>query len=741
MSDLTKIGPSMLEMDDLAEYLDIAKKFVTKKQIEDAPVDNKVLRIAGIPVGNLAQSVNGDKKTINNSLHLEGHPASFFMSSEQENGVVKDAKDTRSTYNTEIKELRDEVYQLRMELAKNGTLVGYQPYAGFYDMFRSNQPMHEAGIMAKSIQDSKTQYDIRVKDIDYANFAEGDYVMLRSLVNGNTAFAMIEMKQPDGETLTLDRATGFNILKDKCAVYKSKGNIINGTFTFGEITPERPGTKSFHTGLDDDTYIKRRESITASHTGLAYTFRIPEDLQKNFLAEVSIKVAKHGNPGDLMCYIIDERDMSRWRNPQKAIADNDKTGDYYENTKYRFFAKSQPLHVDSKFGMHIASFTFYDPTAGDLAPITYEDLTAQEIMQLTPEEQAALQANGTIMKRNQSSYPLLTEVDETNHPVRYCMIIEATEADKDNYYDILLLQNCIGQGNDLGKNVFGDLQLNNTLYVYEAKDADSKEQPLVTNETINSSDLYYGVLLLESVHEVFTPYDDGVYSAHFTTHEPVRLTKGRLMLRIAREGMFSVDPDGSSAIGDMGDGGVVAVKGATNDDVDGFTGIKDRDTVIGTEIRNIEAVAGNKLTVKKGLPVKAGDIVYPVGYKVALNAKLKVWDPETCRTVTKNVQRFELPLVTVMPDQYKKSERISDRLIFETLFDNASDMTRKAREERERVSKEIQEKLDRWKQLKASPTATPADIDAAKDAYDRQQGSYQEWLGKMHEFNDFEIQC
>lgn len=51
----------------------------------------------------------------------------------------------------------------------------------------------------------------------------------------------------------------------------------------------------------------------------------------------------------------------------------------------------------------------------------------------------------------------------------------------------------------------------------------------------------------------------------------------------------------------------------TNDDVDGFTGSKDKNVIIGTEIRNIAAVAGEKLTVKNGLHVEADMPVYPVG--------------------------------------------------------------------------------------------------------------------------------
>ena len=421
---LVKPGHTSLNMQDISDDLSVVRHHVRKLDASkrqggsmSKPVlpayQNEIQKaddtdlVAGVDATRVAVAYDPkDRTTIRNSILFNGHPWTDVMT-KTDGSTLKGRTDTAIVnYASDIKELRDEVYQLREELAKSGVLMGYKPYAGFYDLFREHQPMHEAEVVAEAIADSPTQYSIKIEDTLFGRFAAGDKILVKSLVNGNTALVGIQKKEPDGRTLTFDRATGFNILKKKAVVYKSKGNIINGTFTFGEITPERPGKKEFYSCLDDDTFRTRRR-ISAKHTGFAYTFRIPDILQKNYLAKIDFRIKKYGNPGALMCYVIDERDMPRWKNAAQAIADNDQNSQNYDMTKYNFFAKSQPLDVDANKGEHLTHFTFYDPTAGELVPIAAADLTAAEYAALTADDQAALAANGVIMKGNQSSSPLM----------------------------------------------------------------------------------------------------------------------------------------------------------------------------------------------------------------------------------------------------------------------------------------------------------------------------------------------
>ena len=663
MSDLTKIGMSMINTDDLCNYLDIAGRFVTQEQLENTP-NTKFSKIGNVDSELVAQCENAsDHTSVRNASNLGNYPAEYYLNVKQGETLNNKAVNINNTFDKEVSDLRDEIYQLREELAKAGLVTGYSPYEGFYDMFKAAQPLHENTVITQVVGTSSNSYEMIVEDTAFDKFFIGERIFIKSLVTGDIATVRIVDKLNDGQTIVLNTSPSFELGKGKAQVYKSKGNIINGTFTFGEINPERPGSKEYYSCLDDDTFRVRRK-ITESETGFGYTFRIPAVRQKNYLSKIDIQVRKYGNPGDLICYVIDEEDIPRWRNGAQASSDNDKTNNkYYETTKYKFFAKSQPLNVDSAMGEHLANFSFYDASVGELQRVAAEDLTAAEIASMTDEERESLRLNGYTMRLNQSSYPLMTDIDTTDHKVRYCMIIEALSADSDNYYEILFLQHRNNEGN------FEDLQLNNITYNYTAVDSDSEENALITNTSINAADMYYGITMVEAVHKSFTPYNDGAYSAIFNVDTPIELSKARLTMRIQREGIFKLDSYNTiiPKTGDMPDMSIIRVSGVEN-------GFSNASTVtIGTNIRQLENVDNRSLTVKKGFHTDGADIIYPIGYKVYINALLKEWDEEKCVTVIKDRARYELPISHIMHDLYRKANNISDRIVFENAFEETDE--------------------------------------------------------------------
>lgn len=627
MSDLQKIGPSLMEMDDVSQYLNVRGcvdydgqgreaayyPFITTK---DKATDVK--QVAGVDAANIAIGVidengNPQRNTVSNAMNLCGHPLDYFLTAGEGQSISGAINSICSTYSREIEYLRDELYQLRAELAKSGVVERYQANSGFYDTFREKHPLHESGIIATAIRDSDNQNTIVVQDDKYLKFNVGDYVLVQDLEMKSDAIVQISELLPDMQTIKFSPSTGFDIKKDRTVIYKSKGNLIDGAYVFGAVSSVAPGNKEYFTGLDDDTYSMRR-SITKSHSGFAYSFRIPSSMQGSFLASLGIRVKKFGTPGDLKCYIIDERNVQFWRNPEKAIEDG------------ILVATSQPLTVDATKGEYIAQFDFFDG----------------------------------------SNYPRLTEKDTSEYKVRYCAIIEALEADADNRYEIVFLQN-------KKDGVFGDLQLNNTTYNYSQKENRSVEAALATDNVINACDLYIETRLKEAVESSFVPYHDGIYTAHFTTHEPISVSHARLTMRIAREGIFTVAAHGTSFNGGeanaINDGGVIVVEGETNDDVKGFERCIDQNIVVGTEIRKIVRVNNDKIALEKGVHVNAGDPVYPVGYKVRIKAYNTEWKTDENDTYLYEHKSdpyvFELPLVTVMPDGAHRDTEDSDRLVFE----------------------------------------------------------------------------
>lgn len=605
-NDLTKISTSLLPIEDIIALLHDGYDFITK-----ADKASDVEKVAGVDAEYIAVAVDPkDRTTVRNALNLEEHPAAFFLPRSEGDRIEHNAVAAKVIHETEFRDLRDELYQLRMELAKAGVVTDYKPYAGYHDLFRTNAPVHEVDILATSIEDSANHSEIILDDSDFAKFDEGDWIVLHITDMARYHVAKIIEKSIDGQTLKFTPSTSYDLKAKLVNIYKSIGENINGAFCFLEKETLLPDSVEMHSCLDDDTFRLRRQ-IKNKNTGFAYTFRIP-DAQKGFLVKFDIQAKTYGAPGSLMCYIIDELNIDKWKNPVQAAAEG------------ILLAKSQPLNHDASYGERIVSFSFWDGIR----------------------------------------FPLLNEPDTIERKIRYCAIIEALDADSSNYYDIVFLQNKREDGTR------GDLQLNNITYLYERKEDSSLELCCKTDAEINASDLYYGLVTRGVVNNGFVPYREGVYSAKFSTHEPIEISRARLMLRIAREGYYTTNLSKAIAYEDNSAIPVKKAEGLTYNydmsELGGFGLQKDEeDVIIGTTIRRIANQNSSEIIIKKGLYTEPGQPVYRAGYEATLKAKRIEWDTTKCRFITTDQVRIQLPLVSVMPDQHKKDIRISDRLIYE----------------------------------------------------------------------------
>lgn len=622
--DLTKVGTSMLNMDDISYYLNHGLNFITAA---DKASDTEA--VGGVKAENIAvayqdpDSDKVDRNTVQNAKNLDGHGIDdFLLAAEGTEGFKKQETEYVST-TQDIENLRDEVYQLRAELAKKGVIERHTPYAGYYDPFRQSDVRYKSGAIGMSIDDSQgneAQFVIHVADDVYDSLMVGDHLYLVSS-NGASAVVEIAEKMSDHRRIRFVNATGFNINKEEVSIYRSKGTLMNGTFTFGqEASTQIDNTATMYTGLNDDTYHKT-VNIDASRPGYGYTFRIPSKMQGNYLSKLDIEIETIGNPGALTCYIIDQNDITSWNEAIKSGVTADKS----KTLEDLIIAKSQPLVGDSSRGDYIASFDFYDPT----------------------KEQA-----GTVYGTTAPDcYPCLSLIDKAGEAaVRYCMIIKAdpTTLDEANYYKLRTLVTSTN----------ADLQLNNTTYYYNESD----KEPLKTDAVINSMDVFYGITLLKAVEKDFTPYEDGIYTAEFT--QPAHLTSGSAVLemRINREGVFNVR--GDSAQGDQQDGATIVVEAKDAYGTGSLNGVNDGTLIVGENIAHVTNVNDMSLTLEKGLHVDAKAKVYPMGYKVALKASHTYWDEVNCVTVTDESVRYDMDLVEVVPDYYNTDNTRSDRLIF-----------------------------------------------------------------------------
>ena len=105
MSDLTKIGMSMINTDDLCNYLDIAGRFVTQEQLENTP-NAKFSKIGNIDSELVAQCENAsDHTSIRNASNLGNYPAEYYLNVKQGETLNNKAVNINNTFDKEVSDL------------------------------------------------------------------------------------------------------------------------------------------------------------------------------------------------------------------------------------------------------------------------------------------------------------------------------------------------------------------------------------------------------------------------------------------------------------------------------------------------------------------------------------------------------------------------------------------------------------------------------------------------------------
>lgn len=610
-NELTKISTALLPLNDLATIMNAKYGFI--KENDRA---NDVMYVGTVPSEQIAVAVSlDDRETVRNSLKLGGIAATDYMQKAEGAEISATNSVIKSNFSKDIMDMRDELTQLRMELAKKGVVSGYKPYAGFYDMFLNGAEENVKDIIASSISDSVSHDTIIVSADKFGQFEVDDYIVLYFKTEDSYHVCQLVEKNTDGMTLKLTPSTAFNIVAGNVDIYKSIGCIDEGAYSFCRKASDQMDTVEMHSGLNDDTYFTDKKIIT-SQSGFGYSFRIPAS-QQGFLTKLNVMLKTNGTPGALMCYVVEEKDVAKFANPTQAAQDG------------ILKAKSQPLMQSASFGRRLASFSFWDGT----------------------------------------KYPLFSgEGDST----RYVFIIEALSANIDaiqgidNSYELRFLQTRLTDG------TMGNLQLNNTTYNYTRKTEVNAEDPaLTTNSAINAFDMYYGIVTRAVIDETIVPFREAVYTAKFDVPEGIALSNARMAMHIAREGYYVTDNASPAAFLPNSSIAVAKEVGLADlydmNELGGFgLRVNDEDVIVGPFIRRVSSQNASSVVIKDGVYLEPKTPVYRAGYKVYLKAWKKTLNKETGRYEVSDYARIELPLTAVVPDVHKSSAKMSDRLLYET---------------------------------------------------------------------------
>lgn len=636
MADYQLITINQLDIQAIADYV-VAKEKLVYRSDASAGTAEDVDKVSGIPAERIAVAADIlDRETVKNALNLGGRPAADYLLKTEGTELSTNLEGMKKIYKAEVEDLRDELYQLKNQLARGGFVRDDGQYMGFHDLFSSRKTVHEAELLGTGSTVGVGNNVIKANPEAYARIDQYDFIALKNANNGNIGVYQVSNKGTDGTSLTLDSAIDVTVTAAELEIYKSAGIIHAGAFKFAKPPTNTFGANEFYSGVSDDSFNIYRKMGTPRE-GFAYNFRIPEG-KVGFLSDIELCLRAYGRPGDLMCYVIDERDIEKFKNPAQAELDYKNAMANGTPDAFHFFAKSRPFTLDASLGKQYCKISFEG---------------ADNTMPLIP-------------------VPKDGEVD------RYVLIVELLSGDTNNYYNILFLQHK-GPNGELG-----DLQLNNTAYVYTRQDDTSATPSCVATTEINKSDMFYQIHTIESVANEPVAMNAGLYSAIVYSNQKVDGRKARVTMRIKREGQFSVNisesplavPSGPVAVKNDKPGGALTVtddlslKGDLYKPLELRAGASDTTVtvpvVVGDNQTTVMGVTRDDVTFKNPVLLFKDDPVYRIGYWVAIKACRLNFDKTTGVMSKTEFKRFNLPLTNVVRDTFKESDEISDRLIFES---------------------------------------------------------------------------
>lgn len=639
--DFTVISLGQVDVDSLVQYCVTKGKLVYRTDAAGANAMD-VDEVGGKAANTIAVAIDSaHRDTVNNSIHLNGKDITYFMTKDEGNNLTETTTSLRKKYKQEISDLRDEIYQLKNQLAKNGFVRNDGQYCGYHDLFRANKYVHESDKLCDvTTTGLNAMNKFTVSDAEiFKKLHVYDYIALKNVALNQYRVRQITAKDKDGETVTFDRDIDTNFNSEKYELYKSAGIVYDASFEFAMEPSDNPGSNNFYSGVSDDSFNVYKK-LSKTNTGYAYNFKIPQG-KSGFLSDIELCLKAYNNPGSIMCYMIDERDLPNFNNPQQAEEDY-KEALKNNSDSWHFFAKSQPVKLEASKGKRYVQFSF---------------------------------------KNTQTDkYPLLPQ-PETNETIRYVLIVELLSGDAQNYYNLLFLQHRNTDGS------LSDLQLNNTTYYYTRTNSDSGTEALTTNDEINAFDMYYQIHTIENNHLDASPNNQGLYSAIVYNENGVAANKIRTTLRIRREGQYIAAPNESpyglttqelSIKNENVDSNIRIIDDLclTTDQTNpvelrkGDADISYRVPVaIGDSWSTIKGVSDTGVTIDSPLMLFNNDKVYRIGYIVSVNAYNLQFDKKNGAVSLSDPRRFNLPLSKIIRDVDSEDIELSDRLVFETDLD------------------------------------------------------------------------
>ena len=616
-----KIYPSisMLPMKDIAKYLNLVYGFRKKGEIapDTEQVNGKDSSIIAVAATNDNGELIEDRETIKNALRLGGKNASEYLTLDKSDTLLTDTYAVGFLSSEEIKNLRDEFYQLKSELSKNGYIKNSHSYHGFQESFRSGDAKYLDNIVTRTVT---AENNIRVDTLTVEDSSEllvGEYIIVANggSQSGKEYVTKITEILPDN-TIKISPEIEGPVLS-RSEIKKTLGMYHEGSFIFARQDDNQPKVdpnKKKYIILNDDSNEMPLDPISEDKSGYIMSFKVPKRTP-GVITKLTVQAAVENNPGSLICHIAHintEADELR----------------LYQMTTLDQILQSGLIVGSSK------------PVPFSLASRSHNEL-----------EFDFDETKGVPVKAGEK-YALIIVTANTGS-------VDA----RSNYWSFLGVK---GNGNE------GDVHTNINLYRFDNN--------MGTTQKIGI-DLWFSLTINETINRNIIHVNEGLYSTKISLPYDDFATRARVELKINREGIFNISPNPNKLIVKEGQPVELINNEGREYTGSIFTTntpmvIGSQITKVGDVRRSNTYFSLGKTTY-----TAANADAYRVGYRVFVKASHKSIDLEDELNPIKHTDKnnlppivVELPFVAVIPGKETNKESYSsDRLIFENII--ATDAT------------------------------------------------------------------
>lgn len=299
------ISLAMLPLEDMEEYL---SKVIGYKKKEDASDDTKKVatvdskKIAVAATNPETGELMSDRETVKNALMLGGIASDQYLTMKDSDTLLTDTYTVSDTMSNEIKALRDELYQMRGELVKNGLVNDTNYYGGFQDPFREGKEKYISKEITKLAQTDSRVVINDITVLDGKEFEAGEYIVVKTLKNSQVVKVTNKLTE---DRLQVEPALS-GPLDEFTGIYKTLGSYKSGEFVFGEKTGTLVSPDIRQMILKDGKEKpKSIYPITRPNSGFATTMPIPRSMG-GVIRSIDVSLACTGNPGSITAYIYKE---------------------------------------------------------------------------------------------------------------------------------------------------------------------------------------------------------------------------------------------------------------------------------------------------------------------------------------------------------------------------------------------------------------------------------------------------